>query len=90
MANKDTGTLYVHIDDRLHPVTDLTSARLIVGQPDLPVKVGAAEIAKYPSGSLVGIFGAPGDMQGNDDPWSLWTICDVVAPRSAAPAQLSG
>lgn len=82
---KQSGSLYIHLDDRLHPVTNLTSARLIIGKPDSPVKVAPAEISKYPSGPLVGILGAPNDIRDSDNPWSVWTICDLVSIRSAAP-----
>jgi hypothetical protein len=44
VANKDSGALYVRVGDRLDPVTNLTSARLIVGSPDKPVRASAAEI----------------------------------------------
>ncbi|GAT02299.1 type VII secretion protein EccB [Mycolicibacterium fortuitum] len=85
VANKDTGALYVRVGDRLDPVTNLTSARLIIGQPDSPVRASAAEIDKYPKGSLVGIPGAPNDIRDTQDPWSVWTVCDTTMTGAAVP-----
>jgi len=85
VADKDSGALYVRIGERLDPVTNLTSARLIVGQPDSPVKANSSEINKYPRGSLVGIPGAPVDIRDTDDPSSIWTVCDSTLTGSAVP-----
>ncbi len=85
VADKDSGALYVRIGDRLDPVTNLTSARLIAGTPANPVRVSTSEIAKYPRGSLVGIVGAPVDMRDSNDPWSIWTVCDTTMTGEAVP-----
>lgn len=62
-VDKDSGALWVRVGDQLDPVTNLTSARLIVGRPENPVKASSSEINKYPHGSLVGIVGAPVDIR---------------------------
>lgn len=85
VANKDSGALYVRVGDRLDPVTNLTSARLIVGSPDKPVRASAAEIDRYPHGSLVGIVGAPVDIRDAPNPESVWTVCDTTMTGSAVP-----
>jgi type VII secretion protein EccB len=85
VVNKDTGALYVRVGDRLDPVLNLTSARLIIGQPDSPVRASSAEIDKYPSGSLVGIAGAPNDIRDSKNPWSVWTVCDSTLTGAAVP-----
>lgn len=85
VADKETGALYVRVDDRLDPVMNLTSARLIVGAPDKPVRASSAEIDKYPRGSLVGIPGAPNDIRDHQDPWSIWTVCDTTLTGAAVP-----
>ncbi len=41
LADRDTAALYVRVNDELHPVLNLASARLIVGQPVNPVQVKA-------------------------------------------------
>lgn len=85
VANKDTNALYVRIGDHLNPVTNLTSARLIVGSDVNPVRASSAEIGKYPSGSLVGIVGAPVDIRDSSDPHSTWTVCDTTMTGAAVP-----
>ncbi|OFB38401.1 type VII secretion protein EccB [Mycolicibacterium sp. (ex Dasyatis americana)] len=78
---RDTGALYVRIDDTAHPVANLVSARLIVGTPAKPVVVDEAVIAKLRRGPLVGIPGAPeqiGRPLGLDE--SGWEICDLAEP----------
>lgn len=78
---RDTGALYVRIDDTVHPVLNLVSARLVVGTPADPVVVDEAVIAKFRRGPLVGIPGAPAQI---GRPLSLdesgWEICDVAEP----------
>ena len=43
---ESTAALYVRVGDELHPVLNLTSARLIVGQPVNPTTVKSAELDK--------------------------------------------
>jgi type VII secretion protein EccB len=78
---RDTGALYVRVDDTVHPVSDLASARLIVGTPVNPLVVDAAAIAKFRRGPLVGIPGAPAEL---GQPLSLdesdWAVCDGTEP----------
>ncbi len=74
---RDSGALYVRVGDTLHPVANLTSARLIAGSAAEPELVSAAAIGKATRGPLLGIPGAPDTV---DDPLdgdeSNWTICD--------------
>lgn len=56
---RDTGALHVRIDDRVHPVANLASARLVLGQPVEPARVGAGALDGVVSGHPVGIAGAP-------------------------------
>ncbi|MED5812660.1 type VII secretion protein EccB [Mycolicibacterium sp. 050232] len=76
---RDTGALYVRIDDTVHPVPNLVSARLIVGTPADPVAVDDAVITRFRRGPLVGIPGAPVQI---GRPLSLdesgWEICDLA------------
>lgn len=78
---RDTGALYVRMDDTVHPVLNLASARLIVGTPANPVVVNDAVIAKFRRGPLVGIPGAPTQL---GRPLSLdesdWAVCDSTEP----------
>ncbi|MEX3768463.1 type VII secretion protein EccB, partial [Mycolicibacterium fortuitum] len=78
---RDSGGLYVRIDDTVHPVPNLASARLIVGAPANPVTVNDAALAKVRRGPLVGIPGAPSQLGrplGLDE--ADWTICDKAEP----------
>ena len=98
VGNRSTGALYANIDGRLHPVLNLTSARLAVGSPAAPTWVTAAEIDKYPTGPLIGIPGIPGELPVSNDPISAWAVCDTASASggNAAPTvtaiagQLSG
>ncbi|WP_454788753.1 type VII secretion protein EccB [Mycolicibacterium lutetiense] len=78
---RDTGALYVRIDDTVHPVPNLASARLIVGAPANPVVANDAAMAKFRRGPLVGIPGAPAQLRQplNVDE-SDWAICDGTEP----------
>lgn len=65
IGDRDSGALYARIDGRLYPALNLTSARLATGTAGQPTWVKPAEIAKYPTGPLVGIPGAPAAMPVN-------------------------
>lgn len=85
IADKDTDALYVRLGDRLHPVLNLTSARLIIGKPESPTKASHVEVAKYPRGAMLGIPGAPNDIRDSENPWSIWTVCDSTMTGAAVP-----
>ena len=77
VAVRETGALYVKIDDTLHPVYNLASARLILGTPADPRIVGQRAVDRAPRGPQVGIPGAPEAISpplGPDE--SAWTVCD--------------
>jgi type VII secretion protein EccB len=85
LADRDTGAVYVLVDGRLHPALNLTSARLIAGQPNNPTFVKASELQKYPQGATVGIVGAPAAMPLRTGDGSQWAVCDT-APVATATA----
>jgi type VII secretion protein EccB len=89
VAEKDTGALFVRLNNRLFPALNLTSARLIVGSPDKPVQVSRDELSKYPRGPWVGIPGAPGSIVDTDERDSSWTVCDTARTGAAAPVNPS-
>ena len=83
IGDRDSGALYARIDGRLYPALNLTSARLATGTAGQPTWVKPAEIAKYPTGPLVGIPGAPAAMPVNRGAASAWSVCDTAGrPRS--------
>ena len=59
LAERSTNALYVVVNDQLHPVLNLASARLIVGKPDNPTVVKSSEIDKLALGNTLGIPNAP-------------------------------
>ncbi|GAB3129265.1 type VII secretion system ESX-4 subunit EccB4 [Tsukamurella serpentis] len=93
---KESGALYVHLDDVLHPVTGLASARLVVGEAAAPVPVKDGRLNGYTRGPEVGIVGAPAQILGPRTAWrdgaQPWLLCDrtIVAPpdQPAAPDRL--
>lgn len=83
LADRDTAALYVRVNDELHPVLNLTSARLAAGKPVNPVMVKSTELNKFPRGVLVGIPGAPERMVQGPDRDADWTVCDGAGSGEA-------
>lgn len=79
LADRSTAALYVRVGDDLHPVLNLTSARLIVGHPVNPTTVKSSELDRFPRGNLIGIPGAPERMVQNTSHDANWTACDAVS-----------
>ena len=74
------GSLYVRVGEVVHPVTNLTSARLIAGSPDEPQRVGDERLTDYPRGVPLGLTTAPAMFapEGSDDiAWSACSLIDV-------------
>ena len=82
LADRSTAALYVRVGDDLHPVLNLTSARLIVGRPVNPTTVKSSELDRFPRGNLIGIPGAPERMVQNTSHDANWTVCDAVSGTS--------
>ncbi|WP_197374331.1 type VII secretion protein EccB [Mycolicibacterium baixiangningiae] len=74
-----SGALYVRIDDTLHPVPNLASARLVVGAAADPRTVSARALADARRGPQVGIAGAPATIGPALSPEDAgWTVCDTA------------
>lgn len=91
----ETGALYVRIDDRLHPVFNLTSAQLIVGAPEQPARAATEVLADMPRGIPIGLIEAPGVI--DTDPthrwhWSACALGEGIQVRAAdqAPKSIAG
>jgi type VII secretion protein EccB len=82
LADRSTAALYVRVGEELHPVLNLTSARLIAGQPVNPTTVKSTELDRFPRGNLIGIPGAPERMVQNTSHDASWTVCDAVSGTS--------
>ncbi|MBW0014333.1 type VII secretion protein EccB [Mycobacterium sp.] len=78
VGDRESGAIYARIDGRLYPALNLTSARLATGIAGQPTWVKPAEIAKYPTGPLLGIPGAPAAMPVNRGAVSAWALCDTA------------
>jgi type VII secretion protein EccB len=77
-VDRSTNQLYLVVSGQLHPVYNLTSARLILGSPAEPVVVKANELKSLPRGQTVGIPGAPYATPVSSDTTSTWALCDTV------------
>ncbi|KUI22518.1 type VII secretion protein EccB [Mycobacterium sp. GA-1285] len=90
LADRTTSALYVRLGEQLHPVLNLTSARLIAGRPDNPSQVKTSEIDQFPRGNLIGIPGAPERMVQNTTRDAEWTVCDGVSGPAAGVTMIAG
>ncbi len=90
LADRSTAALYVRVADQLHPVLNLTSARLIAGQPVNPTTVKSTELDRFPRGNLIGIPGAPERMVQNTSHDADWTVCDGVSGQPGRGAHSTG
>lgn len=72
---RESGALYVRIDDTLHPVLNLASARLVAGTAANPVVVAEGDVSRAKRGPQVGIPGAPATI-GAPLTEQSWTVCD--------------
>jgi type VII secretion protein EccB len=89
LVDRTTNQLYVVMpgNGQLHPVYNLTSARLVLGNPGNPSAVKSEELNRMPKGQPIGIPGAPYATPVATTPESMWTLCDTVTkPESIAPA----
>ena len=78
LLSKSSGAAFVRIGDRVHPVLNLASARLIVGKNDSPKDVDDKFLNTVPRGPMVGIVGAPTSIRGADSlAMSSWAVCDT-------------
>lgn len=72
---KESGAMFVRVDDTVHPVPDLASARLIARTAAVPVVVAERSLSRLPRGPRLGIPGAP-DAIGTPLVEPTWTVCD--------------
>ncbi|WP_027501826.1 type VII secretion protein EccB [Rhodococcus sp. UNC363MFTsu5.1] len=77
VVGKDSGAMFVMVEDTLHPVLNLASARMIAGDAATPVIVKESELGTRPRGALMGIPGAPSALPHGEP--TAWTVCDSIA-----------
>ena len=90
LADRDTAALYVRLGEQVHPVLNLTSARLIANRADNPTMVKSSEIDQFPRGNLIGIPGAPERMVQNTASDADWTVCDAASGSAAGVTVIAG
>ncbi|OBK26683.1 type VII secretion protein EccB [Mycobacterium asiaticum] len=87
LTDRATNELYVILSGQLHPVYNLTSARLVLGNPSNPATVKSSELRNMPLGQTIGIPGAPYATPVSGGSTSVWTLCDTVTrAETASPA----
>ncbi|MEO9327329.1 type VII secretion protein EccB [Gordonia aurantiaca] len=88
VVGKNSGSTYVLIEDTLHPVLNLASARLISGSSEKPTSVADDKLKTYARGPLLGIPGAPAALPGPAHRGtSTWTVCDTAEVSSDGSAE---
>ncbi|PXX66544.1 type VII secretion protein EccB [Nocardia tenerifensis] len=79
LIGKESGGVYVQLDNVVYPTLNLASARLAAGDAVKPAIVKDSELGRKPRGQLIGIPGAPTslvfDKSGKGRPW---TVCDSL------------
>jgi type VII secretion protein EccB len=81
VVEKETGTRYVFIDGRLHPVANYTSALLAIGEHAQTRSVSRDSLAGVPRGPRIGIPDAPDALPAREGLLSsAWTLCSQPTP----------
>jgi type VII secretion protein EccB len=81
VVEEETGTQYVYLDGRLHPVANYTSALLALGDHAETRSVSRNSLAGVPRGPRIGIPDAPDALPAADGLLGGgWTICSQPTP----------
>lgn len=81
VVEEETGTRYVYLDGRLHPVANYTSALLAIGDHAQTLSVSRDSLAGVPRGPRIGIPDAPDALPNRDGLLSsAWTLCSQPTP----------
>ena len=76
VVEKETGNRYVYADNRLRPVLNYASARLLFSRPPKVVTVSAKSLRGVPHGDPLGIVAAPDALPPTQGGLShTWTAC---------------
>lgn len=74
---REDGTIYAKVENKIHPVLNLASARLIVGKAQTPRVISINKLKQFPRGPLLGIPGAPVAIQNRILVNPQLTTCDL-------------
>ncbi|TDV40076.1 type VII secretion protein EccB [Actinophytocola oryzae] len=81
IVEEETGTRYVYLDGRLHPVENYTSALLALDDHAATVSVSRDSLSGVPRGPRIGIPDAPDALPAQDGLLrDGWTMCSQPAP----------
>lgn len=81
IVEKETGTRYVYLNQRLHPVENYTSALLAIGDTAKTANISRDSLAGVPRGPRIGIPDAPDSLPGPDRLLDRgWTLCSRQEP----------
>jgi hypothetical protein len=88
LVTDESGALHVRLGDAFHPVTNVASARLLLGSAESPSKTTASNLAGFETGPPVGIPNSPGLVPVTDGEADGWALCGstVVAASSLEDA----
>ncbi|UTO24865.1 type VII secretion protein EccB [Corynebacterium pseudotuberculosis] len=75
ILSSQRGDLFVRVGEQLHPVTNLTSARLAVEEAATPVKAGDSVLGNKHIAVPIGIADAPSIFNNTSDTEPVWQIC---------------
>lgn len=78
IVDEDTGNRYLMVGDRLRPVLNYASARLLIGGDPPVSSVNSEAMASVPKGAPIGIAGAPDSMPSPSAAAQPWTVCADV------------
>ncbi|MEV6216334.1 type VII secretion protein EccB [Nocardia sp. NPDC051833] len=85
LIGKESGGVYVVIENVVHPALNLASARLAAGEAAKAVIVKESELGKKPRGQLIGIPGAPTSLlYDKDGKGRQWSVCDQLKSDGTA------
>ncbi|MBB4906417.1 type VII secretion protein EccB [Actinophytocola algeriensis] len=87
IVEEETGTRYIYLDERLHPVANYASALLAIGEHAATLSVSRDSLSGVPRGPRIGIPDAPDALPGTGqlltDPW---TLCSQPTPDPSGTA----
>jgi type VII secretion protein EccB len=89
VVEKDTGTRYIFVGDRLRPVLNYSSALLLLGKRPKVVSVSRASLRGVAHGQPLGIVGAPDALPpASALDGAVWSVCALTG-RDDAGATLT-
>lgn len=84
IVEKETGTRYVYLDGRLHPVANYASALLLLGDHHGTQQVARDSLVGVPRGPRIGIPDAPDALPDADRLLTgAWSLCSAPASDTA-------